>query len=70
MKQLITTIVFLITIQVFSQSKVSITFDDGAIGDRPNYTFEEWNGMLLKKLKDAKIEAMLFVTGNDKTGTK
>tara|TARA_R110002153_G_scaffold168123_4_gene320853 strand:+ start:2530 stop:3429 length:900 start_codon:yes stop_codon:yes gene_type:complete len=70
MKQLITTIAFLITIHVFSQSKVSFTFDDGAIGDRPNYTFEEWNGMLLKKLNDANIEAMVFVTGNDKKGKK
>lgn len=70
MKQLITIVLFLIALQIHSQSKVSFTFDDGAIGDRPNYTFEEWNGMLLKKLKDANIEAMLFVTGNDKTGTK
>ncbi|WP_339626906.1 polysaccharide deacetylase family protein [uncultured Maribacter sp.] len=70
MKQLITTIAFLITIHVFRQSKVSFTFDDGVIGDRPNYTFEEWNGMLLKKLNDANIEAMVFVTGNDKKGKK
>jgi peptidoglycan/xylan/chitin deacetylase (PgdA/CDA1 family) len=70
MKQPITTLILLITIQIFSQSKVSFTFDDGALGNRPNYTFDEWNGMLLKKLKDANIEAMLFVTGNDKTGTK
>lgn len=70
MKQFITTIFFLMTMQAFSQSKVSFTFDDGALGDRPNYTFEEWNGMLLEKLKDFNIEAMLFVTGNDKTGAK
>ncbi|MDE3741112.1 polysaccharide deacetylase family protein [Maribacter polysaccharolyticus] len=70
MKQIITTLILLVTIQVFSQSKVSFTFDDGALGNRPNYTFDEWNGMLLKKLKDANIEAMLFVTGNDKTGAK
>ena len=65
----ITIIIFLITLQVSSQS-VSFTFDDGAIGNRPNYTFNEWNGMLLKKLKDANIEAMFFVTGKDKTGAK
>ncbi len=70
MKQFITTIIFLMTIQAFSQSKVSFTFDDGALGDRPNYIFDEWNGMLLEKLKDAHIEAMLFVKGNDKTGVK
>lgn len=69
MKQLITTILFLSTLQVSSQS-VSFTFDDGALGNRPNYTFDEWNGMLLKKLKNANIEAMFFVTGNDKTGAK
>jgi peptidoglycan/xylan/chitin deacetylase (PgdA/CDA1 family) len=60
----------LITIQTFSQSKISFTFDDGSLGNRPNYTFKEWNGMLLKKLKDANVEAMFFVTGNDKTGTR
>jgi len=69
MKKFITTILFLVTLQVSSQS-VSFTFDDGALGNRPNYTFKEWNGMLLKKLKDADIEAMIFVTGKDKTGTK
>ncbi|MBU2526348.1 MAG: polysaccharide deacetylase family protein [Bacteroidetes bacterium] len=70
MKQFITAIILLISIPIFSQSKVSFTFDDGALGDRPNYTFNEWNGMLLKKLKDANIETMLFVAGKDKTGPK
>jgi len=70
MKYLITVLILLISLQVFGQSKVSFTFDDGALGDRPNYTFEEWNGMLLKKLKEANIEAMFFVTGNYKTGAK
>jgi peptidoglycan/xylan/chitin deacetylase (PgdA/CDA1 family) len=70
MKQLITILILVITMQTFSQSKISFTFDDGALGNRPNYTFNEWNGMLLTKLKDANIEAMFFVTGNDKTGTK
>ncbi len=70
MKQFIITLILLITIQTFSQSKISFTFDDGSLGNRPNYTFKEWNGMLLKKLKDANVEAMFFVTGNDKTGTR
>ncbi len=70
MKQVITVIIFLVTQQNFCQSKVSFTFDDGALGNRPNYTFDQWNEMLLKKLKDANIEAMFFVTGNDKTGIK
>lgn len=70
MKQFSTLLIILIAMPVFSQSKISFTFDDGALGNRPNYTFNEWNGMLLKKLKDANIEAMFFVKGNDKTGTK
>jgi len=70
MKHILLLTVILISLNSFSQSKVSITFDDGALGNRPNYTFNEWNGMLLKKLKDADIEAMFFVTGKDKTGTK
>ncbi len=70
MKQIITIIIIFLTIQISSQSKVSFTFDDGSTGNRPNYTFDEWNSMLLKKLKDANIEAMFFVTGKDKTGLK
>ncbi|WP_299157804.1 polysaccharide deacetylase family protein [uncultured Tenacibaculum sp.] len=70
MKQFSTLLIIVIAMPVFSQSKISFTFDDGALGNRPNYTFNEWNGMLLKKLKDANIEAMFFVKGNDKTGTK
>jgi len=70
MKYLITLIILSTSLQVFSQSKVSFTFDDGALGNRPNYAFDEWNGILLKKLKEANIEAMFFVTGNDKTGAK
>ncbi|WP_299436574.1 polysaccharide deacetylase family protein [uncultured Aquimarina sp.] len=70
MKQFIIAITLLITVQTFSQSRVSFTFDDGALGNRPNYTFNEWNGMLLKKLKDANIEAMFFVTGNGKPGAR
>lgn len=45
MKKLITTILCLITIPIYSQS-VSFTFDDGVLYNRPNYTFDEWNGML------------------------
>lgn len=70
MKQLTVAFFFLITTLIFSQSKVSFTFDDGALGNKPNYTFNEWNGLLLKKLKDANIEAMFFVKGSDKATVK
>lgn len=70
MKQIFLIVTILITLSSFSQSKISFTFDDGALDNKPNYTFNEWNGMLLKKLKDAHIEAMFFVTGKDKTGAK
>jgi len=49
---------------------ISFTFDDGITYDRPGYTFETWNGMLLAKLKKANVKAMFFVRGkgldNDK----
>ncbi len=70
MKYILVTLVFLISLLTYSQPKLSFTFDDGSLGNRPNYSFDEWNGMLLKKLKDAHIEAMFFVTGKDKTGPK
>ncbi len=70
MKQLTITLLFLISVQLFSQSKVSFTFDDGALGNRPNYTFAEWNGLLLQKLDDANVEAMFFVKGQGKTTEK
>lgn len=69
MKYFIITFLLLISFNSFSQA-VSFTFDDGSLSDKPNYSFEQWNGMLLKKLKDAKVEAMFFVKGNDKTSDK
>lgn len=41
MKNLIITSILFISLTSFSQSKVSFTFDDGSLGDRPNYTFDE-----------------------------
>ena len=45
---------------------ISFTFDDGTLGDRPGYSFEKWNAMLLKKLKDNNVKATFFVTGKGK----
>lgn len=50
---------------IYAQS-ISFTFDDGTLGDRPSYSFEKWNAMLLKKLKDNNVKATLFVTGRGK----
>jgi len=70
MKKIIRTSILLISLTCFSQSKISFTFDDGSLSDRPNYTLDEWNEMLLKKLKEADVEAMFFVKGSGKTGDK
>ncbi len=70
MKQIATILIFLILTPTFCQSKISFTFDDGSIGNRPNYTFETWNEMLLKKLENAQVEAMFFVTGKNIPGSK
>ncbi|MDE1206746.1 polysaccharide deacetylase family protein [Tenacibaculum larymnensis] len=50
---------------IYAQS-ISFTFDDGTLGDRPGYSFEKWNAMLLKKLRDNNVKATLFVTGKGK----
>lgn len=70
MKRIAAIIVFLILTPTFCQSKISFTFDDGSIGNKPNYKFDVWNNMLLKKLEDAKVEAMFFVTGKNIPGVK
>ncbi len=70
MKRIMTLLILLISMQTFCQSKISFTFDDGSIADRPNYKFDQWNDMLLKKLNDANIEAMFFVTGRNVSGLK
>ena len=53
---------------LYSQSKptVSLTFDDGMLANRPCYKFEEWNSMLLNKLKANKVKAAFFIAGNRK----
>lgn len=54
---------------LYAQS-ISFTFDDGTLGDRPGYSFEKWNSMLLKKLKDNKVKATLFVKGQGKNSKR
>ncbi|NHF58731.1 polysaccharide deacetylase family protein [Flavobacteriaceae bacterium TP-CH-4] len=49
-----------------AQPTVSFTFDDGMLADFPEYSFEEWNNLLLQKLKEADIKAMLFIAGRRK----
>ncbi|MDY7396920.1 polysaccharide deacetylase family protein [Aureibaculum sp. 2210JD6-5] len=61
---------FISSFMLFAQPKVSFTFDDGSKADRPGYTFEEWNKMLLDNLEDANLKAVFFVTGRNKTDTK
>lgn len=53
-----------------AQPKISFTFDDGSLADRPGYTFEEWNSMLLENLDQAGIKAIFFVSGPDKDRDK
>lgn len=50
--------------------KISFTFDDGSLSDRPGYKFEEWNSMLLDKLDKANVKAVFFVKAEDKTNEK
>jgi peptidoglycan/xylan/chitin deacetylase (PgdA/CDA1 family) len=59
-----------ISVAAAGQKKISFTFDDGITHDRPGYTFEEWNGMLLKSLDSANIQAIFFVKGGDKLNEK
>lgn len=69
MKYLFIVSALFISTNVFTQS-VSFTFDDGSLGNMPGYSLQEWNSMLLKKLDNANIKTMLFVTGNDKNSKK
>lgn len=55
---------------MLAQPKVSFTFDDGTTADRPGYTFEQWNKMLLDNLDDANLKAVFFVTGRNKKNKK
>ncbi len=65
-----TIVVLIFTIGLSAQKTVSFTFDDGNVNDRPGYTFQEWNAVLLKKLWEADVKAMLFVAGKGKNNEK
>ncbi len=67
---IVATFVFFTISGLTAQKKISFTFDDGTINDRPGYTFQEWNALLLKKLWEADVRAMLFVAGKGKNNTK
>ena len=69
MKYFFTAFFSLISIHISAQM-ISFTFDDGSVKDQPNYTFEEWNTMLLDKLEKADIEAMFFINGKNKINEK
>jgi peptidoglycan/xylan/chitin deacetylase (PgdA/CDA1 family) len=58
------------SITSYAQPTVSFTFDDGVTNNMPGYTFDEWNGLLLKHLGDAGIKTVFFVTGFNKSDAK
>lgn len=72
MKKLLVVILFLTAALAASaqSKKISFTFDDGSLSDRPGYSFHEWNKQLLDHLDEAEIKAMLFVAGYDKVSEK
>lgn len=55
---------------IFGQPRISLSFDDGAINDRPGYVLKEWNELLLGKLKQNNIQSILFVAGKNKRNKK
>lgn len=63
-------VLLLISFKSIAQPRISFTFDDGVTEDRPGYSFEDWNKMLLDKLEDSKISTIFFVTGYNKTDKK
>lgn len=71
MKRFILFLLVLVSLGAKAQSKkISITFDDGSLSDRPGYTFDTWNNMLLAKLEEAGVNVIFFVSGNDKTSER
>jgi peptidoglycan/xylan/chitin deacetylase (PgdA/CDA1 family) len=63
---LVFTYLFLHTLLIFGQPKISLSFDDGMTNDRPGYTLKEWNGLLLEKLRQNDVQSILFVAGSNK----
>jgi len=58
------------SLTLIAQPTVSFTFDDGTTANKPGYTFEQWNKMLLDNLEEANLNAVFFVTGHNKTNKK
>jgi len=54
----------------FAQPKISFSFDDGSLGDRPAYPLKKWNTMLLDKMDSAQVKSIFFVAGRGKTNKK
>lgn len=53
-----------------TKPKISFTFDDGSTNDFGNYKLEMWNQLLLDKLKEHNLKAMLFSFGYNKETEK
>lgn len=56
-------LLLLISIPLFglTQPKISFTFDDGSIEDKPGHTFEQWNQKILDHLENHETQAIFFV---------
>ncbi|TRX57607.1 polysaccharide deacetylase family protein [Fulvivirga sp. M361] len=61
MRSIFLVLLLIISLASYGQPSISFTFDDGSTSDRPGYTFEEWNEMLLDKLDKADIRAVFFI---------
>lgn len=68
--KLIVTLILFWVFQVSAQPTLSFTFDDGITSDMPGYPFEQWNKMILDHLDHARIKAVFFVNGENKTDAK
>ncbi len=55
---------------VESQPTISFTFDDGITYGILNYSFKDWNQMILESLEDENLSAVFFVTGVNKLDEK
>jgi peptidoglycan/xylan/chitin deacetylase (PgdA/CDA1 family) len=70
MKYTILIATLFLSIGSFAQPKISFSFDDGSLGDRPGYPLKKWNTMLLTKMDSARVKSIFFVAGRGKTTEK
>jgi len=71
MKKLLIIFLFGFMNSLYSQPKISFTFDDPTPCARAGYDWKTWNEKILKTLQQNKLQAVLFVCGksvNDSTG--